>query len=245
MGLCESEAIVLRTYDLAEADKIVVCLTRVSGMVRGVARGARKLRSRFGAGLEPFTLLNISYYEKEGRELVTLRHTEILHSHFGLASYVEVVTALAYMCELLMSFAPPHEPNEKLYRMVCACLSALEKKPEQVSLVLRYFEVWLLQLSGFFSFRQDCAVCHKRLTEMATVYMDAELRQLCEPCGGGKGGVVSSAARAQLNAMQRQSPEAFVEAFQAARPDAQREVAQMTRRLINRVLERDVREAVI
>jgi DNA repair protein RecO len=245
VGLCESEAIVLRTYDLAEADKIVVCLTRGAGLVRGVARGARKLRSRFGAGLEPFTLLNISYYEKEGRELVTLRHTEILRSHFRLAGYVEVITALAYMCELLMSFAPPHEPNEKLYRMVRACLNALEKKPEQVSLVLRYFEVWLLQLSGFFSFRQDCAVCHTRLAEAAKVYMDAELRPLCEPCGGGKGAVVNGSARAQLNAMQRLSPEAFVEAFQDAKPDAQREVAQMTRRLINRVLERDVREAAI
>ena len=72
-----------------------------------------------------------------------------------------------------------------------------------------------------------------------------ELRQLCEPCGGGRGGVVNVAARAQLYAMQRLSPEAFVEAFQAAKPDAQREVAQLTRRLINRVLERDVREAVI
>src|SRR5918911_1056053 len=52
MGLHETEAIILRTYNLAEADKIVVCLTRNSGVVRAVARGAKRLKSRFGAVLE-------------------------------------------------------------------------------------------------------------------------------------------------------------------------------------------------
>ena len=63
MGHVDSEAIVLRTYDLAEADKIVVCLTREAGVVRAVARGARRLKSRFGGGLEPFTLIRLSYYD--------------------------------------------------------------------------------------------------------------------------------------------------------------------------------------
>ena len=53
MGLVETEAFVLRTYKLAEADKIVLCLTREAGLVRGVARGARRLKSRYGASLEP------------------------------------------------------------------------------------------------------------------------------------------------------------------------------------------------
>ncbi len=61
MGLVETEAFVLRTYRLAEADKIVVCLTRDAGVVRGVARGARRLKSRFGAGLEPCTLVSLSF----------------------------------------------------------------------------------------------------------------------------------------------------------------------------------------
>ena len=56
MALSETEALVLRTYNLAEADKIVVCLTRENGVIRGVAKGCRKLKNRFGAALEPFTL---------------------------------------------------------------------------------------------------------------------------------------------------------------------------------------------
>ncbi|MBD0370802.1 MAG: DNA repair protein RecO, partial [Pyrinomonadaceae bacterium] len=84
MGLVETEAIVLRSYNLAEADKIVVCLTRSTGVVRAVAHGARRLKSRFGAGLEPFTFVQMSYHEKEGRELVTLRQLEIARSYFSL-----------------------------------------------------------------------------------------------------------------------------------------------------------------
>ena len=78
MGLVETEAIILRTYNLAEADKIVICLTRKAGVVRGVARGSRRLKSRFGAGLEPVTLVSLSYHEKERSELVALRQAEII-----------------------------------------------------------------------------------------------------------------------------------------------------------------------
>ncbi len=67
----ETEALILRTYNLAEADKIVVCLSRSAGLIRGVAKGCRKLRNRFGASLEPFTLINLTYYEKENQELVS------------------------------------------------------------------------------------------------------------------------------------------------------------------------------
>src|SRR5689334_7931845 len=114
MGLNETEAIVLRTYNLADADKIVVCLTRDSGVIRAVAKGARKLKSRFGAGLEPSTVLSLDYFEKEGRELVSLKQAEIIRSYFGLAQNTEIVSALAYLSELVMEFSPPGEPNEKV-----------------------------------------------------------------------------------------------------------------------------------
>ena len=53
MSLFETEALILRTYNLAEADKIVVCLSRSAGLIRGVAKNCRKLKKRFGASLEP------------------------------------------------------------------------------------------------------------------------------------------------------------------------------------------------
>ena len=148
MGLVNTDAIVLRTYNLAEADRIAVCLTRSAGLVRAVAKGARRMKSRFGAALEPFTLIRLAFYEKENRELVTMSQAEILKSRFALASQPEASEVLAYMGELVADFAPPHEANETLFRMVSACVDALAKTPDGAQLVLRYFEVWLLRLAG-------------------------------------------------------------------------------------------------
>jgi DNA repair protein RecO (recombination protein O) len=239
MGQVDSEAIVLRTYDLAEADKIVVCLTRETGLVRAVARGARRLKSRFGGGLEPFTLIRLSYYEKEGRELVTLSQLEIVHSYFKLSGNMEIVSALAYMSEMLMAFAPPHEPNEKLYRMVCACLEVIESEEGDSALVLRYFEGWMLKLTGFFSLTRNCARCGERFVEGAETRLDTELRQLCEPCGRGLGTNISWEARAQLLHMQREPPLEFVRTGRKLSRDAQQELQQLMRRVIRYVLERE------
>src|SRR5215210_978544 len=99
MGLNETEAFVLRTYKLAEADKIVVLLTRRAGLVRGVARGARRLKSKFGASLELFTHVALTYHEKEGRELVSIGQAEIIRSYFHLARREDALQALDYLSE--------------------------------------------------------------------------------------------------------------------------------------------------
>ena len=94
MTLINTDALVLRTYNLAEADRIVLCLTRSSGLIRAVAKGARRMKSRFGAAFEPFTLVRIAFHEKENRELVTISNAEILRSNFSVASQPEVAEVL-------------------------------------------------------------------------------------------------------------------------------------------------------
>src|SRR5215210_1435579 len=212
MGLIEAEGIVLRSYNLAEADKIVVCLTRHAGVVRTVARGARRLKSRFGAGLEPFTIIALTYYEKEGRELVSLRQAEIIRSFFGLASRTETVAALAYMSELVMEFAPPHEPNERLFRMVQAVVEALSSAPDDLPALVRYFEIWTLRLAGFLPDMRSCAECAKKLGEDSPVYLNAEFKARCSLCSNRLGKEFSKAAHRHLHSAQRLSPSKFAAA---------------------------------
>jgi DNA repair protein RecO (recombination protein O) len=241
MGLFETEAIVLRTFNLAEADKIVVCLTRQSGVVRAVARGARKLKSRFGAGLEPFTLINLSYYEKEGRELVSLSQAEIISSYFKLSRHSEAVAALSYLCELVMEFAPPHEPNEKLFRMVSACIEAISVVPEEWQLLVRYFEVWMLRLSGFWPDLRACADCGQGFGAEGKIFFNAEFKLRCKSCSQGQGAPLSLETHAQLRAMQRLSPQDFARASRHIGQPVRAEMAQVTQRLIERILERTPR----
>lgn len=241
MGLVDTEAIVLRSYNLAEADKIVVCLTRSTGVVRAVAHGARRLKSRFGAGLEPFTFVQMSYHEKEGRELVTLRQLEITRSHFGLAQSAEIVAALSYMSELVLEFAPPHEPNERLFRMVSATLKALSESPQDLQAFVRYFELWTLRLAGFLPDLRACADCGSSFVENEGAYVNAEGRLRCLRCGQGLGATLSAEALAQLKAAQKLSPADFARRASGAGTRTQEEVAEIAQRLIGRVLEREPR----
>jgi len=83
--LYTADALVLRTYKLGEADRIVVFLTRDRGKKRGVAKGARRPRSRFAGALEPLTEVRMAYFEKERRELVGLNYAETVRSPMTLA----------------------------------------------------------------------------------------------------------------------------------------------------------------
>jgi DNA repair protein RecO (recombination protein O) len=246
MGLTETEGIVLRSYNLAEADKIVVCLTRHAGIVRTVARGARRLKSRFGAGLEPFTIIALTYYEKEGRELVSLRQADIVRSFFGLARNAEAVAALAYMSELVMEFAPPHEPNERLYRMVRAVVEALSNAPEDLPALVRYFEVWTLKLAGFLPDLRSCADCARKLGEDSpALYLNAEFKARCVMCSNRLGREFSQAAHRQLRSAQRLSPSEFAAFARDSNAGLMTELADLSQDLIGRILERQPRSLAV
>ena len=182
MRLVTTDAIVLRTYNLAESDRIVVCLTRSSGLVRGVAKGARRMRSRFGAALEPFTLVRLAFHEKENRELVNISSADILKSHFDLNLLPEVAEVLAYMGELINEFAPPHEADERLFRMLAACIEALGAGSQAAREITRYFEIWLLRLAGFFPDLRACVGCGVELSDSVPTFVDAELNPYCNAC---------------------------------------------------------------
>ncbi len=241
MALVNSDAIVLRSYNLAEADRIVLCLTRSAGLVRAVAKGARRMKSRFGAALEPFTVIKLAFYEKENRELVTISTAEILTSHFELATQLEASDALAYMGELVSEFAPPHEANEKLFRMVVACVDALAVSPEAPRLILRYFEVWLLRLAGLFPDVRTCGDCGAAVHDGDAVYLDAEGAPRCRSCSRGLGTKLLPETQRTLIATQRLGPQQFAASFadltgKAGQSEA--ELAEFTHRLIVRALER-------
>jgi len=238
MALHETEAIVLRTYNLAEADKIVVCLTRDSGVIRAIAKGARRLKSKFGAGLEPSTVLALSYFEKEGRELVSLKHAEIIRSHFGLAHNNEIVTALAYMSELIMEFSPPGEPNEKVFRMVRAVLEALEKVPCDVRGILYYFEIWILKLSGFYPDMRTCAYCGRQLVEDKVEFSVSDKGLYCGKCASRSEMKLAREAYDQLLSARYLSPIGFAKALEVLDSVQKAQIGALAENFIGRALER-------
>ncbi|HEY7337062.1 MAG TPA: DNA repair protein RecO [Bryobacteraceae bacterium] len=144
-----SETFVLRTYPFREADLIVSFFTRDGGKLRGIARRARRPKSAFGSGLERLSHVRMSYYQRENAELANLSGCELIESQFALQSdYVRAV-ALDYFTEVAEQLLPPHETNEKFFRLLAAVLEHLRQGGEVWSAVA-YFTLWAVRLSGVF-----------------------------------------------------------------------------------------------
>src|SRR5215218_689795 len=161
MPLYTAVALVLRTYKLGEADRIVVFLTRDRGKKRGVAKGARRPRSRFVGALEPLTEVQVAYFEKESRELVGLNYAETVRSplsmvgpakagpHNGDGHEHDALGYVSYFAELLDEWAQDADADDRLYRLGASMLDALSAGAP-VQPLARYFEYWLLRLQGVY-----------------------------------------------------------------------------------------------
>jgi DNA repair protein RecO (recombination protein O) len=156
MPLHTGDALVLRTYRLGEADRLVVMLTRDRGKKRGVAKSAARSRKRFGGALEPFTHVRVAYQEREQRDLVRLDYADVLGS--PLTAGGEACTYASYFAELLDEWAPENDPQERLFRLGVAVLDALRAGVGAERLA-RYFEYWLLRLQGVYPSIHACPQC--------------------------------------------------------------------------------------
>ncbi|MGA7218679.1 MAG: DNA repair protein RecO [Candidatus Sulfotelmatobacter sp.] len=161
MALRESEAIVLRTYPLREADLLVTLFTRSEGKVHGVARSAKKSKRRFGGALEPMTYVRAFYDLRERRELARLDACEVLQSPLAAeVSYARAV-GLAHIAELLDELLPDHEANDAIFRLTLSVLHVMTGT--DVWMPVTYFELWLTRLVGFLPELTECIVCGRAL----------------------------------------------------------------------------------
>lgn len=243
MGLVETHAIVLQTYQLADADKIVLCMTEKAGLVRGVARGARRLKSKFGASLEPFTLIHLTFFEKETRELVTIKGAEIVKSYFHASGSPEAFEGLVYILELVKEFAPPHHADEKLFKMLRACVDCLAGAPARAAAVNAYTELWILRLTGFLPEFKTCGDCGTHLGESfrGQHYISHEGVLWCQTCRKGGAQPLGAEAYRLLSSTRREGPGAWSLSFEGASEESRRVVAETSRRLVRRALEREPR----
>jgi DNA repair protein RecO (recombination protein O) len=145
-----SETYVLRTYPFRESDLIVSFFTRDQGKLRGVARRARKPKSTYGSGLERLSLINLSYSQKETRELVNLNSCDLVQSQFALLTDFDASVALDFVAEVSDQMLPPHEPNERFFRLLSATLGFMrQKSPGGIWAAITYFSLWATRLGGF------------------------------------------------------------------------------------------------
>ena len=205
-----SEAIVLRTYPLKEADLVVSFLTRDQGKLRGVAKRARRTKSVFGAGLERLSQVRMSYFQRETRELVSLDSCDLVISQFRLLSNYRAGVALDYFAEIAEHLLPPNEPNERFFRLLMTVLEHIRGEEATESGVWRaatYFTLWAVRLSGFLPELDACLGCGAVLdSSERAFFLRGRLGLLCSDCrktAGAGAWELSAESRAAAGEMLR------------------------------------------
>jgi DNA repair protein RecO (recombination protein O) len=241
MPVYTSEALILRTYKLGEADRIVVFLTRDRGKKRGVAKGARRPRSRYSGALEPLTRAGVAYYEREQRDLVRLNYVEAMRSPMSAAVFDQSGAALGhvgYFAELIDEWAPEAHADERLYRLGSSMVEALASGAP-VDRLARYFEYWLLRLQGVYPGLSACGVCASAF-ENGAVMPPREYVFVCRRCSEGTTGTtVSGEALRFLRSAGTVGPDQLASLILS--PHAARELETAHRRLISLHLEKELK----
>ena len=164
MPLIETEAVVLNTLKLGEADKLVTFYTRNFGKVKAVAKGARKLKNKFGSSLEPFSRSHLVVYDKNSRFLYRLFQSDMIESFQKLRSDYEKILYTSRFLTCLEALTPEGDPSPLIYDLLLKFLDSL--KGERIGArSIHLYKLKLLGYSGYEFSLDRCLKCQNSGTE--------------------------------------------------------------------------------
>ena len=241
MSILTSEAVVLRTWPLHEAELIVSFFTRDYGRMKGVAKSALKSRKRFGGALEPMTVARAWFAEKPRQELVRLDQLEIIRSPLAAPVDHARMAVLSFFAEVLDEALPEHDPQETVFRLL---LSVLEQTTvEQPWMPLTYFSLWMTRLLGLLPDLAHCTVRGEALQGAEVFYNSLADGLFCAVHRPGNASVLSGDSWQLAQRMLRAPASAFAaEAWPRRRAQ---DLRRFTVQALERHLERRLRTAEV
>ncbi|HVT05698.1 MAG TPA: DNA repair protein RecO [Thermoanaerobaculia bacterium] len=201
MRLHRTDAIVLHTFASRDRDKLVVFLTPLEGKVKGWAYGARSLKSRYGASLEPLAKVHIGYSERENEEVVRIESVDLLRSLFPAQQRLASSLAATYIAETVDTFAQPHDPSEVIFRLLDRAAEALLSECDPLAIVT-YVEVWVLRIGGIFPSMRTCGFCQEPL-DLPLRYEATASAFACKACADGKALLLANDVADEISAILR------------------------------------------
>ena len=175
MSVLTSEAVILRTWPVHEADLLVSFFTRDYGRLKGMAKAALKSRKRFGGALEPMTLARAWFAERPRQELVRLDQLEILRSPLSAPVDQTRMAVLSFYAEVIDEALPERDPQATVFRLVASVLELTNAVRAEAGnsaagpavagpwMALTYFSLWMTRLMGLLPDIGHCMVCGETL----------------------------------------------------------------------------------
>ena len=239
MSVLTSDAVVLRTWPVQEADLIVSFFTRDYGRLKGIAKSASKSRKRFGGALEPMTVARAFFAVRPGQELVRLDQLEIVRSPLSAPVDHARMAVLSFFAEVLDEALPEHDPQETVFRLLLAVLE--QTTVEQPWMPLTYFSLWMTRLMGLLPDIGHCTACGEVLEAGETSFNTLGDGLFCGKHRNGNASVLSADSWQMAQRMLRAPAAAFAAETWPRRRGL--DLRRFTLQALERHLERRLRSA--
>jgi DNA repair protein RecO (recombination protein O) len=239
MSVLTSDAVVLRTWPLHEADLIVSFFTRDYGRLKGVAKAALKSRKRFGGALEPMTQARAWFAERPRQELVRLDQLEIVRSPLSTPVDHARMAVLSFFAEVLDEALPERDPQDAVFRLLVSVLEQTTR--EQPWMPLTYFSLWMTRLMGLLPDIGHCMACGDALEGGPVSFNAYSDGFFCDVHSNGTASSMSGDSWQLAQRMLRAPASAF-----ASEPWTRKrgqDLRRFTQQILERHLERKIRSA--
>ena len=217
MPLVTTQAVVLSSVKLGEADRLLTFYTAAQGRTSGVANGARGMKSRFGSALEPLTHCNLILFESGQHDRLTrVRQADVLHFFEGIRGDFERLRLAVHLADLVRRMTPEGDPNPALFQLLIDGLTGLEKQPDPF-LSKTLFTIHLMACCGYQPRWDDCIRCRTTFNGGDVFFSASEGGYCCPRCipflpqqplfvSGGTRAYLRQTARLPLNLAHRLKP---------------------------------------
>ena len=237
-----TEGVVIRQMPLGEADRILTLCTPDMGKVRAVAKGVRRAKSRLGGHLELLSRASVSV--AIGRNLDTITEAYAITTFGGIRGDLKRVSRGLYFAELVDCFSFEGNGNHAMYSLLLGALHRLERG-DNLDMLMRWFEIRLLEFSGYMPELVHCVECRSRLQPGNHLFACDSGGALCPNCRTGTGGALLPLplnTMKTLRFVQRERQFDKVECLNVP-PHIRKDLERLMRSYIRHIVEREVRSA--
>ncbi|MFH0771636.1 MAG: DNA repair protein RecO [Candidatus Omnitrophota bacterium] len=181
MAIQTTEAFVLGRRDFRETSILAVFYSRDFGKIKGIIKGIRSEKSRYGSLVELFGLNKIVFYEKSKSEFSNVTQCDLIEGFFGIQKNLSAIAHASYLCELLDAMTEPSESNVEIYELLYNSFKALSAG-EDANKVTRVFELRLLSHLGMAPSLKECVCCAADISAAGAKFSFNQGGMLCENC---------------------------------------------------------------
>ena len=181
MPLYKTRAIVIKSMNLSESDRLVTFMTENHGKVKCVAKGARKVKNQFWGALEPMSLIHLIYFGKEHQSLFRLNHSDIIEPFQTIRDDFGKLYTGIYFLDLIDSMVLEGHSERKVFTLMYQALAALNQQTELETLC-RLFEIRLLTYSGYKPQLDNCVLCRDASQTGMILFSYAHNGVVCNQC---------------------------------------------------------------